>query len=261
MGALSILQFIKEKMRATGWAKTKGLRLLVVLDEAWKIAKEDTSDAVMMVREGRKYNFGMIIASQNPTDISESIFSNVGTTFILKIKFDKYLDYLQGTLNFSNFMRKEISMFGVGQAAVNLSLTSPTPYPSTFLLHKIDGEEPSVEYFLTLNSIRTEKQRRGRMAKSITFDKDEFRKKLLEYGASDENIVDVMAFFDRNNRRMDVVAFVMLLERIGVPRRRVTDLLQDLGIEDSAMINIFISVDRKKDKLSGTGITKLELED
>ena len=102
LGALTILQFIKEKMRATGWAKEKGLRLLVVLDEAWKISKEDKSDAVMIVREGRKYNFGMIIASQNPTDISEAIFSNVGTTFILKVKFEKYLDYLQGTLNFSN---------------------------------------------------------------------------------------------------------------------------------------------------------------
>ena len=48
-----------EKMRAMGWAKEKGLRLIVVLDEAWKIAKDDNSDAVMIVREGRKYNFGI----------------------------------------------------------------------------------------------------------------------------------------------------------------------------------------------------------
>ena len=72
-----MLQFIKERMRATGWAKEKGLRLIIVLDEAWKIAKDDNSDAVMIVREGRKYNFGIIVASQNPTDISEAIFSNV----------------------------------------------------------------------------------------------------------------------------------------------------------------------------------------
>ena len=105
LGALTLLQFIKEKMRLEGWSATKALKLIIVLDEAWKIGKEDNSDAVMIVREGRKYNFSMIVASQNPTDISEAIFSNVGTTFILKVKFEKFLDYLQGSLRFSNYMR------------------------------------------------------------------------------------------------------------------------------------------------------------
>ncbi|MEM3075548.1 MAG: ATP-binding protein, partial [Candidatus Bilamarchaeaceae archaeon] len=92
LAALTVLQFIKEKMRLTGYVEEKGIRLFIVLDEAWKIAKEENSDAVMIVREGRKYNFGMIIASQNPTDISETIFSNAGTTFIFKIKFERFLD-------------------------------------------------------------------------------------------------------------------------------------------------------------------------
>ncbi|MFH1221982.1 MAG: DUF87 domain-containing protein [Candidatus Micrarchaeota archaeon] len=54
LAALTILQFIKEKMRLTGWSAEKGVRLFIVLDEAWKVAKEDNSDAVMIVREGRK---------------------------------------------------------------------------------------------------------------------------------------------------------------------------------------------------------------
>ncbi|RLE37673.1 hypothetical protein DRJ17_06060 [Candidatus Woesearchaeota archaeon] len=52
LAALSILQFIKERMRAAGWSPTKGLRLFVVLDEAWKVAKDESSDAVIIVREG-----------------------------------------------------------------------------------------------------------------------------------------------------------------------------------------------------------------
>ncbi|MBN2478218.1 ATP-binding protein [Candidatus Micrarchaeota archaeon] len=262
LGALTILQFIKEKMRATGWAKTKGLRLLVVLDEAWKISKEENSDAVMIVREGRKYNFGMIIASQNPTDISEAIFSNVGTTFILKVKFEKYLDYLQGTLNFSEFMRHEISTLGVGQTAVNMAFTTPTPYPSTFLIDKIVGEEPSVEYFLLLESVLTDKQKKDdTMAKSIAFDKGEFRRKLIEYGLSEENIVNMLGLFDRNNRRMGIIAFVLLLERTGLERKRIADFLQEMGIEDSVMINIFVNVDKKRSKFEGRDISQLVLED
>ena len=262
LAALTLLQFIKEKMRLEGWSTERGLRLLIVLDEAWKIGKEENSDAVMIVREGRKYNFGMIIASQNPTDISEAIFSNVGTTFILKVKFERFLDYLQGSLNFSSFMREEISRLGVGQCAVNLSLTLPTPYPSTFLIEKIEGEEPSKEYFLDLAGVLTEKQRRDvSVSRSVSFLKDDFRRKLRQFGLSDEKIEDLTKTFEKGNRRMDVVSVVILLERDGIARRNISDFLKDAGMDDITIINIFGKVDLKKSGGVGREISQVVLEE
>jgi DNA helicase HerA-like ATPase len=262
LGALTLLQFIKERMRLEGWKTAKGLRLIIVLDEAWKIGKEENSDAVMIVREGRKYNFGMIIASQNPTDISEAIFSNVGTTFILKVKFEKFLDYLQGSLNFSNYMRDEISRLGVGQCAVNLSLTLPTPYPSTFLIDRIEGEEPSKELFLDLTDVLSEKQRRDvSMARSISFLKDDFRRKLRQFGLSDEKMEELSKSFDKSNRRMDVVSFVMELERDGIIRRNISDFLKDGGVDDITIINIFGKVDLRKSGGVGREISQVILEE
>ncbi|MEK6981445.1 MAG: ATP-binding protein [Candidatus Micrarchaeota archaeon] len=262
LAALTILQFVKEKMRATGWAKTKGLRLIVVLDEAWKIAKEDNSDAVMIVREGRKYNFGIIVASQNPTDISEAIFSNVGTTFILKVKFERFLDYLQGSLNFSNYMRNEIQRFGVGQAAVNMALTTPTPYPSTFIVEKIKGEEPVKEYFLDLSSVLTQKQlREVSVSRSISFIKEDLRKKLRQYGVSEEKVEETTKLLEKSNRHIDVVTFVILLERYGLARRNITEFLKEAGIDDITIINIFGKVDLKKTEFGGKEITQVVLED
>ncbi len=265
LAALTILQFIKEKMRLTGAleaAATKGLRLIVVLDEAWKVSKEESSDAVMIVREGRKYNFGMIIASQNPTDINEAIFSNVGTTFILKVKFERFLDYLQGSLNFSNYMREEISRLGVGQCAINLSLTLPTPYPSTFLLQKIEGEEPSKEYFLDLSEVLTAKQRRDvSVARSVSFLKEDFRRKLRQFGLGDDKIEDITKIFEKSNRRMDVVSLVIRLERDGVARRNISDFLKDAGIDDITIINIFGKVDLKKSGGVGRTISQVVLEE
>jgi Predicted ATPase len=78
LAAMFILQTLKERMRTEGWSGTKGLKAIVVLDEAWKVASDDRSDAITIVREGRKYQFGLIVASQNPTDVNEAIFSNVG---------------------------------------------------------------------------------------------------------------------------------------------------------------------------------------
>ncbi len=262
LGALTLLQFIKEKMRLEGWKTAKGLKLLIVLDEAWKVGKEDNSDAVMIVREGRKYNFGMIIASQNPTDISEAIFSNVGTTFILKVKFEKFLDYLQGSLNFSNFMREEISRLGVGQCAVNMALTLSTTYPSTFLIERIEGEEPSKEFFLDLSMVLTEKQRRDvSVARSVSYLKEDFRRKLRQFGLTDEKIEDLSKAFEKSNRRMDVVSFVMELERDGVARRNISDFLKDGGTDDITIINIFGKVDLRKSGGVGREISQVILEE
>ena len=262
LAALTMLQFVKEKMRLTGWSAEKGLRLIVVVDEAWKIAKEENSDAVMIIREGRKYNFGMIIASQNPTDISEAIFSNVGTTFILKVKFERFLDYLQGSLNFSNYMRSEISRLGVGEAAVNMAFTTPTQYPSTFLLEKIVGEEPSKELFLDMDLVLSEKQRRDvNVARSISFLKEELRRKLRQYGLTDDKIEETSKLFDKKNRHLDVVSFVILLERFGIARRNIGDFLKDSGLDDITIINIFGKVDMKKTESGSKEISQVVVEE
>ncbi|MGB9635346.1 MAG: ATP-binding protein, partial [Candidatus Micrarchaeia archaeon] len=237
LAALSILQFIKEKMRAAGWAKEKGIRLIIVLDEAWKIAKDENSDAVMIVREGRKYQFALLVASQNPTDISEAIFSNVGTTFILRVKFEKFLDYLQNTLNFSEYMRKQIAKLGVGQAAVNMALQTSTPYPETFILSRIEGEEPVVEYFLDVEPKLVGGEEI--MGKTLSFERDELRRKLRLFGLADDKVEEITSTFDKLNRHMDVVDFVIMLERYGVERGDITGFLKDLGVEDSVIINIF----------------------
>lgn len=263
LAALTILQFIKERMRLTELAEAKGIRLFVVLDEAWKISKEENSDAVMIVREGRKYNFGMIIASQNPTDISEAIFSNAGTTFIFKIKFERFLDYMQGSLNFSNYMREEIGRLSVGECAVNMALTSSIPYPSTFLMNRVEGEEPTREFFLDLSNVLTKKQKGDvSMAKSISFLKDDFRRRLRQYGIPDDKVEEITRMFEKSSRRMDVINFVMLLERYGAVRRNISEFLKDIGIDDTTIINIFAKVDLKKGGGTGGGqISEVVLEE
>ncbi len=257
LGALTILQFIKERMRREGWAREKGIKLITVLDEAWKISKHEYSDAVMIIREGRKYNFSLIVASQNPTDINEAIFSNVGTTIILKTKFEQYLDYLQKTLNFSDYMRERITYFGVGQAAINIAFNTPEKYPQTFIIKKIDGEEPFKDYFLDLSSVI---KKGDFMARTISFRKNIFREKMRALGLSEEKLEILTRFFDRNNRHVDVVSFVSMLERYGVNRKAISNFLKQFGVDDSTIINIFSKADFKKEG-KNREVSQLILED
>ncbi len=252
LGALTILQFVKEKMRQVGYAKQRGLRLLVVIDEAWKIAGDDNSDVVLIVREGRKYNFGVIVASQSPTDISPNIFSNAGTIFILNIFKPDALNYLQDALQFSNYIRDQIIQFPQGRAAVKMFLQEQTSKFSgkMFVVDRIEGEEASKQYFLMLEEVLTKKQRIEGAENFISFSADDLKRKLAQYGLSNDKIEAIGKKFEKQlGRRLDIISYVLGLDEAGLDRRSITELLKDVGIDDITIINIFGKVDLKKTEL------------
>ncbi|NPA22580.1 MAG: ATP-binding protein [Candidatus Micrarchaeota archaeon] len=230
LGALTVIQFIKEKMRTEDFRKTQGkIRLFVVIDEAWKISKDENSDIVMIVREGRKYGFSLIVASQNPTDIAEAIFSNAGTVFILKIKFENYLNYLQGSLRFSDYVRERILGFGVGQAAVNMAFHTPGKYVQTFILERIEGEEPLRDYFIMLNVV-------GDPMGSVSIRRDIFRARLRELGLSAEKVDKLSTLFDKNSNHLDIVTLIIEMDRLGMERKKMVEFFKELGIDDQTII-------------------------
>ncbi len=233
MAALFVLQTLKEIMRSESWSDTKGVKALVVLDEAWKVASDPKSDAVMIVREGRKYQFGLIVASQNPTDINEAIFSNVGTTFILRIKFEKFMDFIQGSLNFSDFIKSEISRFGVGQAAVDMAFQTAIRFPEVFVLDKIFGEEPLHVYTIDMSDVITEAEAiSGAMQREYQFESDELRGKLVEYNIGAAAVNTIFESMDANDRSIKLLEFVRLLKESGISVSNTVAFLKSLGIDD-----------------------------
>jgi DNA helicase HerA-like ATPase len=239
MAGLSILQYLKERMRDEGWSPTKGLRLFVVLDEAWKIAKDERSDAIMIVREGRKYQFGLIVASQNPTDINEAIFSNVGTTFVMNLKFERYKEYVRRSLNYSDYIAEAIEKFGVGDAAVNLAFSTKTDFPRTFLLKKVDGEEP---LFPIVFEIGNEK---------ISMEKGELRKRLLQEDVP-EKVAEELLKRCKEEKKLHIQWLVNFLEHEGLSRSRITDILDYLGLEMESIRKLYMEMREGHETDNGT---------
>jgi DNA helicase HerA-like ATPase len=227
LAGLFVLQFLKEKMRMEGWAPTKGIKAIVVLDEAWKIASDERSDAITIVREGRKYQFALIVASQNPTDINEAIFSNVGTVVILRLKFQRFLDYVQGSLNFSDYMRKEITKFGVGQAVFDMAFQSGINFSDTFIIEKIHGEEPLEEYTVELSEIaKTIENFSAKYQTEYLFEKTEllFKK------------------FDILGKRIGIKEFASQLLSLGISKERLVAFFKTLGMEDELIAIILRNI-------------------
>jgi DNA helicase HerA-like ATPase len=243
LAALFILQTLKERMRIEGSAEGKGLKTLVVLDEAWKVASDEKSDAVMIVREGRKYQFGLIVASQNPTDINEAIFSNVGTTFMLRIRFEKFMNYLQGSLNFSEFIKSEISKFGVGQAAVDMAFQTALRFPEIFVLDRVRGEEPLYVYTIDLSDVLTQSELSASVIqRDYQFEGDELKNKFIEYNVSAEAIDLILKTMDSQNKSIKMQEFVRMLKANGVTTNDVVAFLKGLSIDDMLITRIISAV-------------------
>jgi len=240
LAALFILQSLKERMRIEGWSASKGIKAIVVLDEAWKIAGDERSDAVTIVREGRKYQFALIVASQNPTDINEAIFSNVGTNIILRVKFERFMDYLQNSLNFSSFIRGEIGKFGVGQAAVDMSFQTSVKFPETFLLDKIIGEVPLDVYTLIIKDILTNDELKNpSISSEYYFEKISLKSRLIDVNVPNEAIDKLFEILDSQDKSIDSKSFAKLLLSYGVDKESIISFFRYLGVEDALITRIF----------------------
>ena len=60
-------------------------RCFVVLDEAHKLALVPGSPVEKLLREGRKFGLGLILASQQPEDFSSIAFANTATKIVFQI--------------------------------------------------------------------------------------------------------------------------------------------------------------------------------
>ena len=243
---LTILQFLKEKMRREELEQTKGIKLFVVVDEAWKIASDERSDVITIVREGRKYNFGLIVASQNPTDMHKTIISNVGTMFVLRLVLKEYKDYMRSSLNYSPYIYEAISNFGVGDAAVNMIFSSRSEKAHTFLLDKIDGEEPLFVYTLQV----------GKM--TIEVEREQFSRMLYELGLTDEQINLVKVDFERGDGVLEASTLVSLLEKFGYSHTSIMTFLRQLGVEEKFIVEVFSLTRRRR---ATKGVVDLKLEE
>jgi hypothetical protein len=224
----------------------KRVKLFVVLDEAWKIAQDERSDVIAIVREGRKYNFSLVIATQNPTDMHKTIFSNIGSVFVLRIILKEYRDYVRNSIGYSDFIDTEISKFGVGDAAVNMIFGERQTRVMTFLMEKIDGEEPLLIYKIKGANMLVEVER------------EQFVRMLYEIGLTESQLGMLKAEFERGDGAVDGEQLVAILEKFGYSKPSIISFLRQLGIDEKNLIQVFSLVRMRK---ATKGVVNVVLED
>ena len=120
--AETLIKFLAERFRQIGWLESKDLKCLLVLDEAYKVAEDEKCEAVTIVKEMRKYGIGVIVGTQDYTDVSAKITSNAGTVFVLQLKDDNQVNTISNSLGLSKRLRQRLLTLRQGEAVTFFSL-------------------------------------------------------------------------------------------------------------------------------------------
>ncbi len=226
LAGLTILQLLKERMRSEGWSRTRRLRLLVVADEAWKIAQDERSDLVAIMREGRKYAFGLVVASQNPTDLSPTIFSNAGTMLAFRLQLHEYRELLRQSLQAPPTLTQQLERLAVGTALVRFAWDKPGESAMPFLLD-VEGEEPASPWKIKVDDM------------DVDIEREDLRKRLWRLGLSDAQISSVCSAFERSDRTLAAEELARVLTGFGLSRSVILSFLRGLGVPDDQLVRLF----------------------
>jgi hypothetical protein len=236
LAGLSVLQFVKEQMRAFQQSPRPAPRLFVVVDEAWKIAGDERSDVVSIVREGRKYGFGLIVASQNPTDVHKSIFSNAGTMLLFRLTHAQERAYVRSSLSYSDFYEGESHFLSVGQALVHLEFSQPAACPRNFILERVEGESLPVVLGI------------GGGALGLEFERNELGARLLSFGLTEPQSEALLSEFEKHSFSLEASQMIDALGKFGYSRASAISLLRELGASERELLSALAPKNKKQEE-------------
>jgi hypothetical protein len=87
-----VCEFMLRKLRyyLYSLSESRDPRLFAVIDEAHRLKYERETSAGTLLKEGRKYGIGLVLATQDPVDFTELVYNNVGATLSLQLNEPKY---------------------------------------------------------------------------------------------------------------------------------------------------------------------------
>lgn len=116
------------------WGHADRLRCVIVLDEAHRLARDVTLPKIM--KEGRKFGVGVVVASQGLNDFHPDVLGNAGSKIVFRTNHPssrKVGGFLKGPDRMD--VATEIEQLAVGQALVQ---TPEMPYVERVLMHPLD---------------------------------------------------------------------------------------------------------------------------
>ncbi|MGC9037464.1 MAG: helicase HerA-like domain-containing protein [Candidatus Micrarchaeia archaeon] len=217
------LESIVKGMRKRGMSK---LNTFVVLDESWKLVKS-SAYFNSLLREGRKYGIGVIMATQLIGDMELGMLDNVSTLFVFRLQNEDELNKLAASYNLPGQHIRKVQSAGVGSCLVVMLGKRSSAPQQVFVVERVAGYKTKEYVRLYLGGgvyVEVDLEKFGSMASTLC---SECAAKLLDLA--------------KQKKTMEIDEIVaMLMER--VPSLQIIDFLRKLGIKDGSIADSFARV-------------------
>ena len=228
--AKKVLCLLADYMRLTEIGSKE--KRIVVLDEAWRLL-DDGKILGQLFREGRKYGFSIVIASQMARDISNEIVSNVACLLLFKLQNTDDFTVLMDSGIISEQDRQRIFGFGLGQCIIHTIHKTGGHGSMHMPIRKIDGFD--MRFYRLLG----EKMK-------ITVTGAKFAETAREVFGRGEIESDLTNLIESNHRDAEIVGVIKLLVKKGVGRPDIVVFLRKLGFDDSTIVDSYASAKQAK---------------
>ncbi len=98
------------------------------------------------------------------------------------------------------------------------------------------------------------------MPGSYAVNRIELKKMLTSLGVSDASAEKLLATLNKMHRHINAVAFVDMLEKMGVKQYSINNILRRIGVDDATIAEIFNVLDEERIQSTFGKVVKLEIE-
>lgn len=196
-------------------------KVFIFLDEAWKFLKVD-NNLEAIVREGRKYGVGLVMASQLIEDIDIPMLSNSSAFFIFKIQNKNSLNRLSKNYELGEKTIAKIQNLEVGACLLIQTYKSSTR--DVFFVKRVSGASLKnyIDILFGADMIEINQEKFEELVKILSKDDpSEFIRKISTDGE--------IALSD----------LIKNLVKLKADRREVLKYLKELGVEDFEISDAF----------------------
>jgi len=207
---------------ATEYMRLKGQKkMYIILDEAWKLLSHSGTLGILL-REGRKYGCGIIMASQNVEDIAAPLLSNVANVFIFRLQDRQSLERLSENYMLSAEDLSSIQQLGVGSCML-VQLHSKESKDS-FIIGHVEGV--SIDKTIRLST-------GGKM--EIKVGRSELERFVSEVAGNSAAAGSVIG----DGEYVDAADMIAKLIAMGADKHAILSGLSKIGMSDSAIADAF----------------------
>ena len=91
-----------------------------------------------------------------------------------------------------------------------------------------------------------EKEKNQKKLETFVISRQELRRLLITFGMSEKNMGSLLSNMEKAHRHVNVITFAGLLEKSGLERDKIANVLRRLGVDDLAIRNILNTMDEQK---------------